>query len=160
MSLIPGTTLDKIWPQLQKKQKMSISHQLNELLLKLRQLRRPNDMLFGGVCGEGCKDTRRHTRVSKAPIHDSTEFENFLFSNPSFGGSVYIAILRGLLVHRASNCVFTHGDVRPANIIVQPNSDGNYLITGLIDWETSGFYPDYFECIKATNNMSALETDD
>lgn len=36
--------------------------------------------------------------------------------------------------------VLTHGDLSPGNIIVQ---DG--VITGIIDWETSGFYPEYAE---------------
>ena len=87
-------------------------------------------------------------------------FENFIFSNPRFGGSVYIAVLRGLLVRHTSNYVFTHGDVRPANIMVCHDSDGNYLVTGLLDWEKSGFYPDDFECIQAASTMSTSETDD
>ncbi|KAI9855634.1 MAG: hypothetical protein M1813_009680 [Trichoglossum hirsutum] len=160
MSFIPGTTLDEIWPQLHEKQKASISNQLNELFLKLRQLGRPDNMPLGGVNGEGCKDTRRHTRVSKIPIYNGTEFENFVFSDPHFGGTVYITVLRGLLMHYTSNYVFTHGDVRPANIMVRHDDHGSYVVTGLLDWEKSGFYSDSFECMKATSTMSTLETND
>lgn len=37
--------------------------------------------------------------------------------------------------------VFTHGDIKPKNIMV--SADGH--ITSLLDWEYSGFMPDYWE---------------
>lgn len=42
--------------------------------------------------------------------------------------------------HRA---VLTHGDLSPRNIIVQDNK-----ITGLIDWEIAGWFPEYWEYVK------------
>ncbi|KAJ8475353.1 hypothetical protein ONZ45_g15639 [Pleurotus djamor] len=41
---------------------------------------------------------------------------------------------------RDAPITFTHGDLIPKNIIV----DGT-TITGIIDWETGGFYPSYWE---------------
>ena len=64
MSFVPGITLDKIWSSLSEGQKDLISDQLNDLLLKLRNLQKPDHLPLGGVGGEGCKDTRRHTRSS------------------------------------------------------------------------------------------------
>jgi len=43
----------------------------------------------------------------------------------------------GLLVY------FTHGDLLPHNILV----DGS-TITAIIDWETAGFYPEFWECCR------------
>jgi aminoglycoside phosphotransferase (APT) family kinase protein len=40
--------------------------------------------------------------------------------------------------------MFTHGDFRPANIIVK---DGH--IAGTIDWELAGWYPKHWEFVKA-----------
>lgn len=39
--------------------------------------------------------------------------------------------------------VFTHGDIGTDNIMVKqdPDSSGQYIVTGIIDWEASGFYP-------------------
>lgn len=45
---------------------------------------------------------------------------------------------------RKHGIVFTHGDLRPANIIVK---DGR--VTAIIDWEMAGWYPDYWEFAKA-----------
>ena len=158
MSFIPGLTLDKVWPTLPQDRKISIRDQLNDLLLSLKELRRPDGMPLGGTSGEGCKDTRRQTRICQEPITTTAEFEDFLFSNPHFGGPVYIAFLRRFLSSPKAAVVFSHGDIRPENIVVQP--DDAYLISGILDWEKSGFYPDYFESIKAASNMSTSESDD
>lgn len=160
MSFIPGITPDKIWTSLSERQKDLISDQLNDLLLKLRNLQKPDLLPLGGVGGEGCKDTRRHTRSCRKVIATVAGFEDFIFSDPHFGGSVYIQVLRRLASGLPSTVVFSHGDIRPANIVVHAINDDQHAITGILDWEKSGFYPDYFESLKATSNMSTMETDD
>jgi len=159
MSFVPGLTV-KIWSKLSKKQKISISVQLNDVLLKLRQLKVPDGVSLGGVCGEGCKDTRGHTRICQETISTCADFEDFKFSNPHFGSSEYVALLRGLSPSHSATVFFSHGDLRAENVVVQPDQHGNYFITGILDWEKSGFYPDYFECTKATSNMSSSDADD
>ena len=160
MSFVPGPTLEEVWSGLPKEQKVSLSNQLSLLLLKLRDLKIPQAGLFGGIGGEGCKDSRRHTRISEKPIRSIGEFEDFIFSNPTFGGSVYIKLLRSMSQNHTSRIVFTHGDLRPANIVVLSDAEGNYSINGILDWEMSGFYPEYWESVKATNTMAPQEEDD
>ena len=160
MSLILGTSLDRIWPQLSEQQKCHVSDQLNNLILDLRLVPWSPNMPLGGVNGEGCKDARRSMRKASTPICSSAEFEDFLFSNPSFGGAVYISFLRSLFKSDAACIKFTHGDLRPENIIAKLSEDGVCTITGIIDWETSGFYPEYFESTKVTNTMAPQETSD
>jgi len=92
-------------------------------------------MSFGEVCGEGCKDIRRHTRVCKTRISNDAEFEDFQFSNPRFKSAIYIKFLRNLLSNKTSTCLFSYGDIRPANIMVELQGHGQYQITGLLDWE-------------------------
>lgn len=36
MFFVPGLTINKIWPELSKEQKVSINNQLNDALLKLK----------------------------------------------------------------------------------------------------------------------------
>lgn len=43
---------------------------------------------------------------------------------------------------------FTHGDVAPRNIMVKKSS-GVYHVAALIDFEMSGFLPEYWEYISA-----------
>lgn len=49
------------------------------------------------------------------------------------------------VVHRTGHqIVFTHGDLNMRNILVH-----NGKLSGIIDWETAGWYPDYWEHTKA-----------
>ena len=160
MSYIPGPTLDSVWSKLSDQQKVSIANELNAILLKLRELKMPTDALLGGVGGEGCKDTRRHTRISQKPIRSVSDFQDFIFSNPTFGSSVYIGLIRSMSQSHAPKICFTHADLRPANIVVKTDQQGNYSISSILDWEMAGFYPDYWESVKATNTLSPQDEDD
>jgi hypothetical protein len=78
ISFIPGETLDKVWSTMSENQKNSISDQLNELFLELRQLQAREGMHLGGVSGEGCK-IREGTPVSAS--HLSATVQNLKISN-------------------------------------------------------------------------------
>ncbi|MCJ1258063.1 hypothetical protein MMC24_005893 [Lignoscripta atroalba] len=160
MSLIPGTTLAKVWPQLEDSQKIDLSNDLNSIFLDLRQLKCPTGTPLGGVAGEGCKDARRHIRRSKAPLYTGDDFYHFQYGEARCASDLYLGFLRKLTSpFQAHDCVFTHGDVRTENIMVHLE-DGKYRVTGIIDWEMSGFYPEDHECTKVTNTLATNETDD
>ena len=160
MTYVPSITLENTWHKLNKSQKSSIRDQLDRIFIRLRSLPFPAGFLLGGVAGEGCKDLRRHLRRNKNQIVTSEEFVDFLFSDPHYGSSVYIQFLRELLPTIPSNYVFTHGDLRPDNIIVEFSSNNQCTITSIIDWEYSGFYPEYYESLKVTNCMATNEKTD
>lgn len=126
--IIPGITLDKIWSSLSARQKDVISDPLNDLLLKLQNLHKPDLVPLNGVVGEACKDTRRHTRLCRKVITIVAKFKNFIFSDPHYGGSVYIQVLHRLVSSLPSTVVFSHGDIRPANIVVHAINNGQYAI--------------------------------
>ena len=46
------------------------------------------------------------------------------------------------------------------NIVVKRDSDPSITITGIIDWEDSGFYLAYHECVKLTCKSSPVDEDD
>ena len=47
---------------------------------------------------------------------------------------------------RGHEIVFTHGDLIASKIMIR-EEDGQVV---LLDWDTAGFYPEYWECYKAT----------
>ncbi|KAJ5577926.1 uncharacterized protein N7459_006890 [Penicillium hispanicum] len=122
----------------------------------------PDGSPLGGVAGEGCKDIRRHLRQSEKPIRSLSEFEDFLFSSPHPGGEVFVELLRQLYPPQSEEVkiVFTHGDLRPDNIAVDMDDHNQWVVTGLLDWEYSGFYPEYCEAFKCTNCIAPYEEDD
>lgn len=161
MSYVPSMTLAQAWPTLDHDQKSSIQHQLEDILCRLRSLRHPDGHPLGGVGGEGVKDHRREQYRSDKVINTGAEFEDFQFSIPHGGSESYIRFLRSFLPPPMQSSVFTHGDFRQDNIMVVINAnEDSVMISGIIDWEDSGFYPDYHESMKATNNMTAAEEDD
>lgn len=52
--------------------------------------------------------------------------------------------IRGMLDAHKHGIVYTHGDLRLNNIIVK---DGR--VTAITDWEMAGWYPEYWEFVKA-----------
>lgn len=159
-SLVPGLDLEKQWPRLNDADKRSVSAQLDKLLCQLRTLKLPPGTPLGAL-GQGCKDSRRGTRVSSETILDVEKFEDFIFAGSKSASAMYIRFLRDLLpAAPPAEVVFTHGDIRPANVIVDQNEDGSWNVVAIIDWESSGFYPGYWECVKMTNNLMPSDRDD
>ena len=149
MTYFPSTTLESAWPNLTHENKLLIQHQLNDIFLKLRALTSTGvEHILGGVNGEGVEDLRRDGHKTSETISTVAAFEDFQFSIPPHNTSSFVKFLRSLLPPASSTVVFTHGDVRTANIMVDIDQTGIYHVTGIIDWETSGFYPEYFESSK------------
>lgn len=161
MSLIPGSTLAEVWHNLDGSKKKMLSDEINSIFLDLRQLKLPEGTPLGGVGGEGCKDVRRNTKRCNRPLYTGGQFWEFQYSEAHCRSKIFLQLLRDLTRPlQSSKCVFTHGDVHPLNIMVERSNSGEYHISGLVDWERSGFYPEDFECTKITNCLATDETND
>jgi hypothetical protein len=163
MTYMRSAPLGEVWHTLDSSQKADLSNQLNTILTDLRTLPYTEGTPLGGVAGEGCKDLRRHVRMSETPIIGLEDFETFLFSSPHPGGNVFVKFLRRLSSSFTNGSgpriVFTHGDIRPDNLMVML-ADNKYIISGILDWEYSGFYPDYYESVRCTNCLGPYEEDE
>lgn len=164
MTHMPSTALGEVWHKLDGDQKNSIREQLDSIFKDLRSIPY-NGLSLGGVVGEGCKDLRRHLRRSEKPITTVEEFEDFLYSSPRPGGQVFVDLLHQVSPSSDSlsslKIVFTHGDLRADNLVVDMVDGTNrYAVSGLLDWEYGGFYPEYYEAIRCTNCLTPYEEDD
>nr|POF15591.1 hypothetical protein CFP56_48785 [Quercus suber] len=156
-SYLPGTTLEAVWADLATDQKTSVRARLDAVFRDLRTMQFPRGMALGGVAGEGCKDQRRHLRRSTVPILTAEDFASFQFSNPLYGSTIFIDFLRAFTSPSSHRIVFTHGDLRPANVIVEITENDECIIVGIVDWENSGFHPAYYEATKITNCLATNE---
>lgn len=154
MSYIPSVTLRNVWSTLSHTNKLSIQRQLERLFSRLRGIKQQAGGRLGGVGGEGVSDSHAWVEHidSETTMTTAAEFRDFQFSIEAPCGPEYAAFLRSLLPHPDPNepAVFTHGDMFPGNIIldVDPTTPEEYVVTGIIDWEESGFYPSWFEATK------------
>lgn len=157
MGYIPTQTLEEVWSGLDGREKVAVSTEIDKIFYELRSIRSPEGTAWGHVSGRGCIDRRRVHRVSKKPIHSLNDFEGFLFSNPRFGSDVYINFLRrfAATMECDDRCYFAHGDLRPPNVILKRIESGAIQVSGIVDWESSGWYPAYWESLKMTNTFSS-----
>ena len=148
MTYIPTTTLESVWPNLTLDNKLSIQNRLQSIFSTLRSLKLPPDRNMGGVSGEGVRDVHMDDHDTQQ-LNTISAFEDFQFSvNTSPPSPAFTTFLRSFLPPSNNECVLTHGDVRPANIMVEQDTDGGYTVSGIIDWEMSGFYPEYMESMQ------------
>ena len=57
------------------------------------------------------------------------------------------------ILPRSGISVFAHGDINPRNLLV----DENIKIVAVLDWESSGWYPDYWEYARMMKYCDPLE---
>lgn len=92
-----------------------------------------NDPVVAGNC---CADPP-HT-----PLLDDNAVRTRIYEcYYAAGGRKYENELPSMLP-RSNTSVFSHVDIGPRNIMFDPES---LQITGIIDWERAGWYPDYWE---------------
>ncbi|KAF2150392.1 kinase-like protein [Myriangium duriaei CBS 260.36] len=156
---VPGQTMEATWPSLSVEEKIGLSKDLDRMFVALRELPMPEGEVLGSLDGSGCVDNRRFERRNEEPIVTVKEFVDHYFQGYRGSAPTYTKLMRSLLPGDAEDAkvVFTHSDLRPANIMVQriEGEEGKWEITGVIDWESSGWYPEWWEAAKMTNCMIA-----
>ncbi|CAL00415.1 hypothetical protein CBS115989_10553 [Aspergillus niger] len=144
MRRIPGEPLSNVWSKLTIDEKNKIAKQTAEYLQQLRNLQSDKIQCLGG-----------------RPV-----FSNFLFKNKGLNevprgpfasdDELWAEMERGLNEKipeaarvRLRQCMpsampytFTHGDLTNVNIMVE-----NGELTGIIDWETAGYFPVWWEYV-------------
>ncbi|KAL8282045.1 hypothetical protein RB597_009653 [Gaeumannomyces tritici] len=159
MSRSQGVTLESIWPDLTVGQKLSVKQQLAEHLKRLRQKSPLAGQTRLGSFESGIyKDLRRSLRVSSAPLHSETEWNDFLCKEPGRTATAFIRMIRSFMTE-GHRIVMTHGDLHPRNIMVVTGaSDGgeaDIRVTSILDWELAGWYPEHWEFVRALNTIGS-----
>ena len=118
-----------------------LDHIADQLLVILNEMRSYSSKTLGSVTG-GPYDNR-FMPFPWRPPHAFPNTEEYLdhyrgifleFCGPEYVEELFSCFPTDAQVH------FTHGDLLPRNILV----DGS-KITAIIDWETAGYYPEFWE---------------
>ncbi|PYI12547.1 phosphotransferase family protein [Aspergillus sclerotiicarbonarius CBS 121057] len=142
---VPGESLDKVWHTLTKPQRESIQSQLQHQVQEFRKHTQPYIGRLGNIKTYNFFD-RLHNN-DMGPFASEEEFDEWCFARVKFPlqQAFWKRYLPKMRNKKPSKFVLTHGDLAARNIIVQ---DGR--ITGIVDWEYSGFFPEYMEYALAT----------
>lgn len=160
MTYIPTMTLKKAWPSLTHQGKVSVQSQLDGIFKRIRTLTCEDGHPLGGVCGEGVKSEHLGDFAYEYPINTAAALENLQYSVKHYGSNTYIKFLRSFLPPPAIGSVFTHGDIRQDNIMVNLEDKDTCVVTGIIDWEDAGYYPEHHECNALSQTLSITEEND
>ena len=150
MTRIPGVTLDMVMDTLSEAELSTIATELESMLRHMRSFANPYGSSVCGVDGGSIRSPRVSGQCI-GPSPDIRSFHHELLVPASikwWAGREdtfrhHVATYEQML-SMSHSIVFTHGDLMDHNIMVQ---DGH--ITGIIDWETAGWLPDYWEFTTA-----------
>lgn len=144
MEYIDGRPLDEKWDSYSELQKRSIECQLEKYLKEMRQI---SGTFVGSVDGSLCHDPLFDDAPTlSGPFESEAAFHEGLVSVMKEKGysawtDMVIRFIEKIPPHRI---VFTHNDIAPRNILVR-----DAKVVGIVDWEFAGFYPEYWEYVKA-----------
>lgn len=149
MEEIPGDTLENMWPSLDPIQKELACRDLWDIIMALRQIPRPADIppekcLYTTVDGSPLYPQGGLTGNEVAPLREDQHntddaFRNFIVQRYRQNHGPSEDVKNNF--PRSETAVFTHGDIKPRNIMA--SADGR--ITSLLDFEYAGFMPEYWE---------------
>ncbi|KAI9149934.1 hypothetical protein HJFPF1_09680 [Paramyrothecium foliicola] len=138
---VPGSPLVDVWQTLEKNEKESVKQQLREQFSRMRSCTQP----YIGSLGRRPAHNVYSRIVPEefGPFEDEEAFDNWCFArlkclpHTRWKWNRYLKKMRE---KNPSKFVLTHGDLTPRNIMVQGST-----VTGIIDWERGGFFPEYCE---------------
>ncbi|KAK9604420.1 hypothetical protein V6Z93_002388 [Aspergillus fumigatus] len=147
MELIEGPTLEECWDALDIREKRAINDQLCQIMGKLRNLAQdPSERFIGSINGGHLLDYVFIDQPKTGPFSSVRAFNDWFASLHQLRlGHKYDDPNRPLLPD-SGEIKLTHGDLNRRNIIVASTSPIRVVI---VDWQQSGWYPDYWEYCKA-----------
>jgi hypothetical protein len=150
MTRMPGEELGRVYEALSDEDRNSVLEELKGYLEIIRGWPSP----WGGqrICslqGTSIRSVRLPGHYA-GPFESEEDFNEYLIrpawsggfsSDTEYNDALNRAKTMGSLPHRI---VFTHGDLKHHNILVQGGK-----ITGFLDWESAGWYPEYWDFTTA-----------
>ena len=164
MEHIVGERLDTIWPRLDQTEKDRTAHALRLSLDTVRNIpaqgyfgcigRRPfEESMFWTAPEDGLDDgTINGPFDTESNLNDALVRKYLYNTGLNQKARYYRRVLP--LVLRGHSMVFTHGDLQRKNIIMRENGK-----PVLIDWETAGWYPAYWEYASAVFACGSWQDD-
>ncbi|KAI9710955.1 MAG: hypothetical protein M1820_002392 [Bogoriella megaspora] len=146
MTGLPGEKIGRMIHTMTDEQLHAAVRDLKEYIAELRQIPNRNgseyqicNALGGGILDWRIGDSQRE----ELRFRDEARFNQYLTYDLPLGEDARKLILKSHSVKH--DIVFTHADLNLRNILV----DGSGKISGIVDWECAGWYPEYWEYTKA-----------
>ncbi|KAF2759114.1 phosphotransferase enzyme family protein [Pseudovirgaria hyperparasitica] len=152
MELVRGVTLESVWEQMDVKNRRVVCEDLREIIRSLRTLQQdPRDKYIGNILRNHiydrsveCYTEQCGPFLSVKAFHDWYAF----LCRQAFPDKCIDVPIEPYRYDLPDDTPirFTHGDLHQSNIMV--SSSTPYRVITLIDWEQSGWLPEYWENCK------------
>ena len=158
MQRIRGQMATLAWDTLSEESRGKVLLQLKEMVDEMRAIPAPDERI-ANVDGGSLWDCRLPSNLDRlGPFEDTQAFHSFLRNGVDKAppGHPEIDEMISLQKQQWGRPVFTHGDLSSLNILLRGDE-----IVGIIDWETSGWYPPYWEytCASQVNPRNSFWED-
>ncbi|EEH04116.1 conserved hypothetical protein [Histoplasma capsulatum G186AR] len=149
MTCVPGRPIGPMIDTMTDEELKQVVLDLKEYVSQLRNIPRPTtDFQICNSEGGGLLDWRiPDSQREELRFKTEADFNNYL-TDP------FCEEIRQRAARSHDICheiVFTHGDLNPRNILAE-----NGKITGIVDWENAGWFPEYWEFTKAHYTVRSL----
>lgn len=142
MDRIPGVQLGEAWPNLDQEGRTRVATELKGYLKELHALRPQAAGWIGSCTGGPAYCHRIDNLTTCGPFTSVAEFNDFLVAPiKRCPRPEWEAKYRQRLGDEFDT-IFIHADLWRENILVDPSTGA---VTGIIDWEMAGFWPEWWE---------------
>jgi len=161
MDFVPGEPLSTAWPNLTSLEKNDVTAQIRKAMVDLRNI--PSPGYIGSVARQPCADGVFYVMEDPENPAISGPFDTEHDMNQGMLRKLgltekhsYVDFVRTLIstTLHGHRVFFTHGDLQPKNIMVQRTDstaeEASSMKVTIIDWEISGWYPEYWEFCNST----------
>ncbi|EME79021.1 uncharacterized protein MYCFIDRAFT_34938 [Pseudocercospora fijiensis CIRAD86] len=149
MSRLQGSPIGHRWEHRSEEAKARLLKQLREYVEEMRSLRPAREVGVEGVDGGKLYDVRLSGGVNGVgPFKSIHDFHSFLRDGVEFSQEQLPEVNELVERHTKAryDLRFTHGDLNSMNILVKEDD-----IVGIVDWDTCGWFPEYWEYTTARN---------
>jgi aminoglycoside phosphotransferase (APT) family kinase protein len=146
MERIAGDMIARGWIYRSAESKANILSQVKQMIQEMRSIP-PTDRGIANVDGESLYDGRvAGTSLRFGPFRNAQDFHKHLRRGMEFHPDLYPEVNELIAQHEEPypSLVFTHGDLSSLNILARRDK-----VVGIVDWETAGWYPSYWEYTTA-----------
>ncbi|KAE8336393.1 hypothetical protein BDV24DRAFT_141939 [Aspergillus arachidicola] len=150
MTQVQGQTLDRVLHRLSYQEREQLSKDLKVFVRQIRCIPNHTPFRFANTFGDALYDHRVGGEFG--PFAETSDFTTYLI--PEHTSSETRNAITPVL-SRPYKSFFSHADLHSTNILI---SQGR--LSGVVDWECAGYFPEYWEFTKAIFgiiNNEALE---
>lgn len=153
MTRLSGVPIGEVYHLMSYPERDRFAKDLRDYVEQLRQIQNTTPYLVCDSLGGPIVDHRIPCGKG-GPFKTETEFNDHLASHIAYSFAQLVELEKLPITRNDHRFYFTHSDFHPSNLLVDRGR-----LSGIVDWESAGFRPEYWEFTKGMYG-AGVETSD